>query len=267
MWPGGARPGTLVPMKRRLKQFAYLLLFVAFWGGIGWLGYVSLIAQPASCFDNKQNQGEEGVDCGGPCKTFCIAKDLIPPAELGEPRVFQPSSDLVAVLVELKNPNATAALRQVPYQVEVSGVGAAPLQLKGVASLYANEVRRFVLVRPSSGLGAPLSARIAVATTSAQWAPAEQFRKPLIDIVNAVTSSTESGTRVEGTISSDDALAVTDVTVVALFYDAAGSLLGASQTVLPRLEPGGTTRFAISYPALAGLDPEATQVSVSAYRP
>lgn len=254
-------------MKRRLKQFLYLCLFLAFWAGIAWLAYVSLFFRPASCFDGKMNQGELGIDCGGPCKTFCLAQNLTPPSALGEPLVFQPSSGLVSVLIELKNPNTSTALRQVPYQVTVTGDTGGPLEIKGVASLYASEVRRLVLVRPANGLSGMLDAKLTIATTSAQWAAAETFRKPILDVLSAVTTGDADGTRVEGTVTSDDALSVTDVTVVALFYDTTGTLLGASQTVLARLAPGASSRFTISYPALPSLDPEATQVSVTAYRP
>ncbi len=254
-------------MKRRFKQFAYLCLFLAFWGGVFGLAYLTFFRTPPSCFDGKQNQGEEGVDCGGPCKAFCLEQQLIAPSALGDPLVFRASDSLVSVLVELKNPNPTTALRQLPYQVTLTGDYGTPLQLKGVASLYGSEVRRFVLVRPSGDLGGALRARIDLATSSAQWTPADAFRKPQLNVVSASTSVEEGRTRVEGSISSDDALGVTDVTAVALFYDGAGRLIGASQTVIDRLAPGATTRFAISYPALPGLDPEATQVSVSAYRP
>lgn len=254
-------------MKRRLKQFLYLCLFAAFWAGVAWLAYVGLFAKPPSCFDGRQNQGEEGVDCGGPCKTFCIARDLIPPSALGEPRVFQPSPDLVSVLVELKNPNPGTALRQVSYRVTVTGDGGGPVNISGVASLYASEVRRLVLVRPSNGLSGFVSADIAITTSSAQWAAAETFQKPLIDVLSAVTTVSPDATRVEGTVASEDALPVTDVTVVALFYDVSGNLRGASQTVLARLAPGASSRFTVSYPPLPDIDPEATQVSVTAYRP
>lgn len=254
-------------MKRRFKQLAYLTLFFAFWAGVVWLAYISLFAQPPSCFDNKMNQGEEGVDCGGPCKTFCINQNLTPPAPLGTPRVFQPSADLLSVLVEIKNPNPGTALRQVPYKVTVSGEYGPPLNISGVASLYESEVRRFVLVRPSGGLSGLLSAELDITTSSAQWAAAETFQRPLLNILSAITSTSTDGVRVEGTVSSDDALSVTDVTVIALFYDGYGDLVGASQTVLARLNPGESSRFTIAYPDIPGIDVEATQVTVTAYRP
>lgn len=254
-------------MKRRLKQLAYLCLFLAFWGGVAGLFYVTFLKMPPSCFDGVQNQDEEGIDCGGSCKAFCISGTLQPVSELSAPRVFRPTTSTVAVLVELKNPNGTAGIRQLPYQIQVTGDSGTPLELRGATSIYPGEFRRFVLVRPAGSLAGTLSARLTLATTTAAWAPAQQFARPDLSVVSSVTTATPEGVRVEGTVASDDALAVTEVTVVALFYDGFGIPLGASQTVIPRLQAGDSAPFAVSYPPLAGIDPDATQVIVYGYRP
>jgi hypothetical protein len=254
-------------MKRRLKQLAYLLLFVGFWVLVLALVYISFFKPAPSCFDGVQNQNEEGLDCGGICRALCVQRDLVPPSALGAPQVFTPSDQLISVLLELKNPNQGTGIRQLPYSVRVQGAQGTPLEIKGVTSLYAGEVRRLVLVRPVTTNAKPYTAALTLGTSTVQWAPAEQFRKPDIDIVNAVTTSTAEGIRTEGTVTSNDALPVTDVAILGLFYDTAGNLIGASQTLLPRLQGGESTRFTIAYPALPNIDTNATQVSVSAYRP
>lgn len=254
-------------MIRRLKQFLYLCLFAAFWAGVAGLFYLAFFKAPVSCMDGKQNQGEEGVDCGGPCRAFCLPQSLVPPSPLGTPQVFQPTPTLLAVLAELKNPNATAGATEVPYAITVSGAAGTPLTVGGVTSLYPGEVRRLVLVRPTGSLKGPLSARLAVATSTLRWAVAAQFPRPMLDIVDAVTTDSPDGVRVEGVLASNDALTVTDIAVVALFYDAGGRLLGASQTAIERLIPRTAVPFTISYPPLPGIDPAATQITATGNRP
>jgi len=51
--------------RRFIKQFIYGAFFTAFWLALlygAWL----LIYKP-SCADHIKNQGEAGIDCGGPC--------------------------------------------------------------------------------------------------------------------------------------------------------------------------------------------------------
>lgn len=254
-------------MGRRLKQFAYLCLFLIFLAGVAGLFYVTFLRAAPSCFDGRLNQGEENIDCGGPCRALCIPTNLLPVTEISAPRVFRPSTSTVAVLVELQNPNAGAGIRQLPYTITVAGSSGAPLELRGATSIYPSEFRRFVLVRPAGSLSGTISARLTLATTSISWAPAEQFSRPDLSVVSTQTTSTAEGVRVEGTVTSDDALAVTEVTVVALFYDSFGNPLGASQTVIPRLLAGESTRFSIAYPPQPAIDADATQVIVYGYRP
>jgi hypothetical protein len=70
----------------------------------------------ATCFDDKQNQGEEGIDCGGPC----------PPCELktAEPLKIYPTKYLIYsnsfdILGILENPNKNLAVENVEYYFEV----------------------------------------------------------------------------------------------------------------------------------------------------
>jgi hypothetical protein len=70
----------------------------------------------ASCFDGKKNQGEEGVDCGGPC----------PPCELkyAEPLKIYPTkylvySNSIDIIGILENPNKNLALKKIKYYFEI----------------------------------------------------------------------------------------------------------------------------------------------------
>src|SRR3989344_1263580 len=90
------------------RRFFILLIVgavaVAFLTTIG----IAIFYNAPSCTDNKQNQDEAGVDCGGACSYLCIEQQL-PPTVLftkaiknGDGRV-----DVVA-LIENKNSSAAA---------------------------------------------------------------------------------------------------------------------------------------------------------------
>jgi hypothetical protein len=70
----------------------------------------------ASCFDGKKNQGEEGIDCGGPC----------PPCELkyAEPLKVYPTkylvySNSIDIIGIVENPNKNLALKKIKYYFEI----------------------------------------------------------------------------------------------------------------------------------------------------
>ena len=71
---------------------------------------------------------------------------------------------------------------------------------------------------------------------------------------------------VSGTITNEDASAFDEVTVIAIFKDAAGMPVGASQTELDNVEANGTYDFRVVYPATRGINPAATEVAAYGLR-
>jgi len=86
---------------RARKKLFFFSIVVAFFGGIAVL-FVLYYWPQATCLDGKQNQLEEGVDCGGPC-TPCVTnpKDIITLWS----RVFKIGSGLYEAASLVDNPN------------------------------------------------------------------------------------------------------------------------------------------------------------------
>ena len=70
---------------RFLKQFIYGVLYLGILSGLSYGVYAFVVRQP-NCTDGRQNQGESGIDCGGPC-TSCELRQL-KPIEIRSARVF-----------------------------------------------------------------------------------------------------------------------------------------------------------------------------------
>jgi hypothetical protein len=70
----------------------------------------------ATCFDGKKNQGEEGIDCGGPCSPceikYAEPLKIYPIKYL----VYSNSIDIVGLL---ENPNKNLALKKIKYYFEI----------------------------------------------------------------------------------------------------------------------------------------------------
>lgn len=108
-------------LKKRKKQlliaFIYFLLFI----GLLFLVYVLLIKPSPSCKDGVKNQGEEKVDCGGPCAP-CEQKEAkkinvlwlktLPVTDSSANKFY----DLIA---KVKNPNLNYSSSEVPYKFEI----------------------------------------------------------------------------------------------------------------------------------------------------
>ena len=62
-----------------------------------------IIAPTPTCFDGKQNQGELGVDCSGPCQKICLAEAL--PVRVLWVRPFKVAEGVYSGVAYVSNPN------------------------------------------------------------------------------------------------------------------------------------------------------------------
>lgn len=71
---------------------------------------------PATCFDQKQNQGEEGIDCGGQC-SLC-QEELSAPKVLWS-KAFLVEEDLYDLTAEIENKNVNYGTGVLPYTFKI----------------------------------------------------------------------------------------------------------------------------------------------------
>ena len=133
---------------RLFKQFLYGFLYLAIFSSLVWLVY-SLEFKPApTCFDEKKNQEETGIDCGSPCIS-CEVKSLKPlsvgSAEFfGDDRVF-------SAVAEVRNPNADYGTKYFEYEISFFDSSEKLLSSKkGSDFIYPGEIK--ISLKPESAL-------------------------------------------------------------------------------------------------------------------
>jgi hypothetical protein len=101
-------------MELRLKkQLVIILVLLLIFSGIGFLIYFNNIRHIPSCSDGIKNQGEEDIDCGGPCLPceFVYIKDI----EVLWTENFCSGDGFCDVAAKIKNPNQNYGSVKVPY--------------------------------------------------------------------------------------------------------------------------------------------------------
>jgi hypothetical protein len=252
-----------------MKQIVYGIFYLAILG-IVVTGIYFLFLKPApSCFDRIQNEGEQGVDCGGPCGKICLPSSIQPISVLGTVDVFSPLPDHVAILAQLENANIDLAASSFNYVVTLYGAdGSTPVAtFNGTSYAYAAETKYVVL--PNEFMSATDTvSRADLAVSNIQWVPAtEMGSEPQLAFTNILDTISPSGlVTVSGNITDRDVSAFHNIIVVAIFNNAAGVPVGASQTELDSIAPNATQIFSVSYPASSTVDVSATQLDAYASR-
>ena len=162
---------------RLAKQIVYGTVFLIILALIGY-GLVRLLYNPApSCFDNVQNQGETGVDCGGPCIP-CAIKSL-QPIQVQSQKAFK-ASDGTGVAVEIYNPNPDWGAQSFDYTITLKDQFGHALQTEsGKSFIYPGELK--YIIEPYIKQDVSTVTSVATQITNPQWISGTVFSKPNID--------------------------------------------------------------------------------------
>lgn len=246
---------------RRAKQVIYGSFYLIVIGSILTAAWFSVVKPPASCFDARQNQGEEGVDCGGPCVLACIPANVQKLVATGDVSLFPSTPGHYTLLAEVANRNAGFAVPLMEYKFDLYGATGTFLgSIPGTSYIYGGEVK--YLLAPNVAVPADaVSAMLVIPPPT--WVPSEtlgvvpRFNNPLPITGSELSSSTIT---VHGRIVNGDIATFRNILVVAIFRGAAGTVFGASQTKVDRLAPNDAQDFSVMYPYDARIDPSLTQI-------
>jgi hypothetical protein len=246
---------------RFAKQMIYGTFYVVIWVLVIWLGYSLATHKPASCFDNIQNQGELGVDCGGPCATVCApsaqAINVISVNALTAPN----GND--TFLAKITNPNGDFAAQSFSYAFNVYDTSGTLLEsYPGQSFLYSQQIKYLLLANEVVPAGV---AREDVTITDVNWVTASTMGTvPQLAVQNILTQVASTTVVATGQVANNDTATFNNVFIVAVFKDANGNPVAASQTLLDSLAPDQTQSFSVNYPTVPGIDPALTEVDAYA---
>ncbi|MBI2506598.1 MAG: hypothetical protein HYW00_00425 [Candidatus Colwellbacteria bacterium] len=243
-------------MNRTLKQFAfgstYLAILVLIAGGV----YFLYLKPTPTCTDNRQNQKEAGIDCGGPC-TPCELKELKLITE--EVKFFPAGPNQITLVAEVRNPSPDFSA-QFSYQFELgSSSFNQSSKLRGKSLIDAQTAKYIVI--PALPIGREDIGSIDFNISEFTW----QERPSLPDI-QIRRETTIDGKRIviSGILQNGSPSNISAVNLQALLFDREDRILNASVTRLEGVPAFGEKEFSIFFPEVEGLiqnlDPEKTAI-------
>lgn len=256
-------------MSRSAKQFVYGILYLAVFGLIVY-GFAKPAFTPApTCSDSIQNQGEQGIDCGGPCAIACDVTSLAPVRAVGAVSVFGLSNGQAVLLAEAQNTNQNYDASQFFYRFSIySSSGTLLETISGSDSLSA--LSRGYIFAPNVASKFNNIGRVAIEFSNVSWQKAYAALEPNVVVSSGpATVVGKTDIRVNGAVKNQSSVAATKVKIVAILYDAYGTEIFASQWIVDSLSASGEAAFSIIFPLdpqiTSQIDPTATKVFVNAH--
>lgn len=248
---------------RELKQLIYGSFYLVLATIILYGLYFLLVRPTPSCFDGRKNQGEEEVDCGGPCQS-CEIKRLAPISLLSAPQVLT-AGNQTSIFFKLKNPNANYGA-EFTYQIDLyDPLGVLIISKKNSSYIYASQIKSFAEV--ALDVDPRRVTRVEISVSDIIWRPKEDFSDPALSSRGIKAVVEKNQVRLTGLAVNRNSYGVARVGVLAVFYDAFGLRVAVSKTVLNDLKPFEERAFTIIAQLPDGsIDPQRTEVFIEARR-
>ncbi len=190
-----------------------------------------------SCSDGVQNQGEAGIDCGGPCPYLCSSQ--VSPPSVRFTRSISDEPGRTDVIAYIDNPNATAASFGAPYEVSLYDAdNVLVAHTSGTTELPpVSTVPVFI---PGVFSGSKIVARAFLSFTGAlPWQTYHDVRV-IPTIATPEVSGAPDAPRITAVVGNPSASPLANVKLIVTVFDAGGTAIAASQTVVPVVDPQGT---------------------------
>lgn len=190
---------------------------------------------PPSCVDNKQNQDETGVDCGGSCPYLCSQAQVAPVTLFST--VLATRSGRIDLAAAIENKNTTAGAKNVPFTVTLYAQDG---QLVGTKQGAIDLPPRTIVPVFLPGIVAPetgaVRAFLEIAPLAPRWVAYAKDPRKVPSIAVRPVSGTVAAPRVEAVLTNASLTSLERIPVIAFVRDAAtGNVIAASSTIIPSL--------------------------------
>ncbi|MDE1925236.1 MAG: hypothetical protein KGH79_03585 [Patescibacteria group bacterium] len=193
--------------------------------------YEAFFTAAPSCFDNKQDGTETGVDCGGSCSLVCpdAAKD---PVVLWA-RAFDTGGNYYTAAAYVENSNLGAGAKQVKYSFQLfDAANSLVIERDGVADIPP--VQTVPVIEPNINAGNRVVTHALFAFTddpsTIAWRTIPASQVPVLQVTQQNLST--DGSRLSATITNNTLTDAKNVTVAAVLFDANGVARAASKSLI-----------------------------------
>jgi hypothetical protein len=198
---------------------------------IGFVIFYPTLTKAPTCSDTKQNGGEAGIDCGGPCNNFCPVQ--VQPLIVKWYRAFPVVGATYSLTAYIENPNTNAIIKNIPYEFRVYDKDNKFLAVReGSTSVTPNGP--FTIFEPGLNLGNRIPARVTFKFMNENplWVKADATKLGKINLTtkDIEVTDTDSTPRVTATLVNNTTYGIRDVDVTVVLYDSDDNVIAVSKT-------------------------------------
>ncbi len=207
------------------RQLLYYIVGLIVLALVLFFTYRTFFITTPSCFDNKQDGDETGIDCGGPCSLVCSDVARAPVVEWA--RSFQTAPSTYTAAAYIENPNIGSGAKNIGYSFQLfDSKNLLIIEKRGTTDLPP--VQTIPIVDPNINVGSRTVARTLFTFFDVPTWYKVTSQTPTLRVTNQNLSADAS--RLQVTLENDTLTDAPNVNVAAVLFDSQGVARAASRS-------------------------------------
>ncbi len=220
----------MTPRQRVLKRTIIIIIYLIIFSLLG-TGLYYIFRTKPTCGDGRQNQGEAGVDCGGPCSVKCENIPKIENVRVLEKAVLSANEGKYDAMAKINNPNPQFGVAQFDYSFNLlDGSGNIIGQSEGSSFILPAQTK-YIL---AFNLDSPVQPKsIDFKIRSFKWTKFSEYEEPLIQIYSKEFNLVNAGSNfatLKAKIKNQSSYDFRTITAKAVIRDEQNAPVALNQT-------------------------------------
>jgi len=204
-----------------------------------------------TCTDGKQNQDEQGIDCGGQCENICkfSAEELV----IKWSRFFIVKEGIYNALAYVENPNINLETKGMSYIFKLYDEnGILVYERKGITNIPAQRI--IPIFEETIQTGNRIPKRTTFEFTSLPvWKKTQQdlsaqADKTKLNTKNISIKNERGFTKLEAVLENPTLSQIQDIKVISILFDIEGNAVNSSRTVVDFIKKDSSEKIVFTWP-------------------
>ena len=199
---------------------------------------ISVLYKTPTCSDNVRNQGEIGVDCGGPCPYLCSSQ-VLPPTVIFS-KALDNGLGRIDLIASVQNKNLTAGAKDVPYHVTLYSSDQSLIrEFDGTLDLPAGATVPVYIPSVATVRQKVIGAFLTIADFAPRWFNMTTDQRAVPTVVQTVRGGSINAPLVQAVLANQSGGALSNVQVIVFVHNTSSDVIAASQTIVPSISAQG----------------------------
>jgi hypothetical protein len=249
-------------MTRSQKRINIVLFYILL--VVGFIGVTYFITRPEiTCTDGIKNQGEEKIDCGGPCSP-CKKQLQVKSLKVNSIERVNDGKGTEDLLIEIYNPNEEYGAKSFDYEIYDGIADGNAHNYKGRSFILPKETK-YIIVNKYTAQNNGGKITMLIDEGNTDWKKITNFRDPnLIVYNNKYTLETSGGaySDLTGLLVNKSVVDYELIKIKGILRNTQGELVSASYQTMNTLPSGNKREFHIIFPMKFSGEPMTKEIQV-----